>query len=58
MSTFEIRTDNALTVIVEAGDELDALEQALDADDLADGDGGSVTAYDGRPVGADGDDAP
>ena len=56
MSTFEIRTGDALTVLVEAEDETDALSVAVDGEALTDGDTGSVVEYDGRPVGADGTD--
>ena len=55
MSIFEIRS-GALTALVEADDELDAVSIATDGGVLADGDTGSVAEYDGRPVGADGTD--
>ena len=55
MTTFEIRA-NALTVLVDAEDELDAISTAVDGEVLGEGDTGSVTEYDGRPVGADGTD--
>jgi len=56
VSLFEIRTNDALTVLVEAADELHALEIASD-ELLTDGTAGSVLPHDGRPVGADGTDA-
>lgn len=55
MPSFELRRDS-LTVLGEGADELDVVEQAVDAGVLEDGDAVSVIAYDGRPVGADGVD--
>lgn len=53
---YELR-DGALTVIVPAAsDELDAVEQAVEADIVRDGDVVSVAVHDARPVGADGVD--
>lgn len=55
--TFEIR-HGARTELVQASDELEALEALIDGEELVDGDEGSIVPHDGRPVGADGDDAP
>lgn len=56
MTRFEIRTDTALTVLVDGTDELDAVEIATTEGVLTEGDAGSVTSYDERPVGWDGVD--
>lgn len=54
--TYEIRTDDALTILVEGTSQNDALGEAASKGLLTAGDTGSIEEYDGRPVGMDGTD--
>lgn len=57
MSRFEIRLpDSGSALRVDAPDAFIALEQAIDAGHLADGDEGSIEPADELPVGLYGDD--